>query len=97
MADGIAEDLIARLNALEGVQVISTASAFSFRGTDLRLPEIGARLNVTALLTGTARRQGDTLEIATRLVAVPDERELWRRQYARPVAELFEMQAEGYR
>ena len=94
MADGIAEDLIARLNALEGVQVISTASAFSFRGTDLPLREIGARLKVTALLTGTARRREDTLEVATRLVAVPDERELWRRQYARPVAELFEMQAE---
>lgn len=94
MADGLAEDLIARLNAFEGVRVISTASAFSFRGTDLPLRDIGARLKVSALLTGMARRSGETLEVATRLVSVPEERELWRRDYSRPVGELFAVQAE---
>jgi eukaryotic-like serine/threonine-protein kinase len=94
MANGLAEDLIARLNAFEGVRVISSASAFSFRGTALPLRDIGARLKVSALLTGTARRSGDTLEVGTRLVSVPDERELWERHYTRPVAELFAMQAE---
>ena len=94
MADGLAEDLIVRLNTYDGVQVISSASAFSFRGPHLRLRDVGAGLKVTAVITGTVRRSGETLEVATRLVAVPEERELWRRHYSRPVAELFAMQAE---
>jgi serine/threonine-protein kinase len=94
LADGLSEDLIERLNAFDGVQVISPASAFSFRGPDLALRDVGARLKVAALLTGTVRRSGDTLDVEARLVGVPEERELWRRHYARPVGELFAMQAE---
>lgn len=94
LAEGLAEDLIARLNAFEGLQVISRTSAFSFRDRNLPLREIGARLQVGALLAGNVRRFGDMVEVGVRLVALPDERELWSAHYVKPVGEVFAIQAE---
>ncbi len=94
LAEGMVEDLIARLNAFAGVRVVAKTSAFSFQGKDLPLREIGARLNVEAALTGTVRRSGETLEVSARLVALPEEREMWSRHYVRRLAEVFAVQEE---
>jgi TolB-like protein/tetratricopeptide (TPR) repeat protein len=92
--DGLAEDLIDRLNRHEGLRVVSKTSAFSFRGGELTLPDIGSRLNVAALLTGEAHLTGETIEIRSRLVRAADQRELWSQVFVRPLAEIFAVQGE---
>ena len=94
LAEGIAEDLIARLNAFDGVRVVSKTSAFSFKGKNLPLREIGSRVNVVALLAGTVRQSGKMIEIGARLVTVPGQRELWSHRYVIPVPQMFRVQGE---
>ena len=92
--DGLTVDLIDRLNAVSGLRVVSRTSAFAFRQSELALSDIGARLNVTALLTGEVRRSGEAIEIRSRLVRSADQGELWSRAFVRPLAEIFAVQAE---
>jgi adenylate cyclase len=94
LSEGLVEDLIARLNAFDDVRVISRTSTFSFQGKQMPLREIGARLNLGAVLTVSVRRSGETLEVEARLVSLPEERELWVRRYVRPLAEVFAVQSE---
>jgi len=61
LGEGLAEDLITRLNAFGGVRVISRTSAFSLQGKNRSLSEIGSRLNAAA--QGTALRDGWQLSV----------------------------------
>lgn len=92
LRDGLANDLITRLQTSENIRIISKASAFSVGGSSLSLAEIGARLGVSAVLTGRLARAGDVIAIEARLVRVSDERILWSRDYRRPGTELLDLQ-----
>ena len=94
LGEGLAEDLITRLNAFGGVRVISRSSAFSVQAENRPLSEIGSRLKVAALVTGEVRKIGETIEVRARLVKVSDQREMWAQNYVRPLAEMFAMQGQ---
>jgi TolB-like protein len=56
LSDGIAEELLTRLARLPDLRVISRSSAFSYKGKDTRLNQIGAELNVAHILEGSVRK-----------------------------------------
>jgi TolB-like protein/Flp pilus assembly protein TadD len=92
LRDGLASDLITRLQTSKDVRVISKASAFSVGGANLSLANAGARLGVSLLVTGDLARVGDTISVNARLVGLPRERILWSRDYRRPATELLHLQ-----
>ena len=57
-SDGLAEDIIDALTQVPGLRVMARTSAFSFRGKEVDVREIGARLNVEHILEGSVRRAG---------------------------------------
>jgi len=91
-ADGLAEDLIRILGRVDGLTVLSRGSSFAFKTRGLSAAEIGRELGVGYLLEGTARRDGERLRVAVRLLRVADEQTLWTQQYARPVGDVFAVQ-----
>jgi serine/threonine-protein kinase len=77
-ADGMSDELRAKLVSLPGVQVIARASSVRFVGTDKSPAEIADALGVRYLLTGTLRygkRPDGTSEVQVRpeLVEVTDD------------------------
>ena len=54
--EGLAEELISALTQIKGVFVVARASAFSFRGKDVDVRDIGRRLNVDTILEGSVQR-----------------------------------------
>ena len=58
----------------------------------MALPEIGARLRVGYVLTGSVRRAGDRLRLSAQLSRVADDTLLWSETYERRVADVFEVQ-----
>jgi serine/threonine-protein kinase len=94
LAEGLAEDLIGRLNSFKGLQAILKRSVFSLHGKQLSLREIGASLKAGAALTLAVRRQPETLDLEVRLVRFPEGRELWARRYVRPLTEIFVVQGD---
>jgi len=93
-ADGLAEELITALTKIEDLRVVARASAFTFKGRDSELGEIGSRLRVDTVFDGTVRRAGSRLRVACRLTNVADGHQIWSERYDRELADVFALQDE---
>jgi TolB-like protein/tetratricopeptide (TPR) repeat protein/tRNA A-37 threonylcarbamoyl transferase component Bud32 len=78
--DGVHESLISEL-AQTGVTVKARTSVMRYRGTNKTLAEIARDLNVDAVLEGGVFRDGDSVEIETRLIDPRSEVPLWQGAY----------------
>lgn len=91
-SDGMTDELIGALARVPRLRVVSRTSAFAFRGKDVALAEIGARLRVGFVLSGSVRRAGNRLRLSAHLSRVADDSLLWSETYDRKVADVFEVQ-----
>ena len=92
--DGLAEELLNALAKLEGLKVAARTSAFSFKGKDVRVSDVGRALNVTTVLEGSVRKLGNRLRIMAQLINVADEYHLWSERYDRQMEDVFDIQDE---
>ena len=92
--DGIAEELITSLARIRDLRVSARTSAFSFKGKNADIREIGRTLGVDAVVEGSIRKAGDTLRISVQLVNVADGRHLWTERYDRELKDVFAIQDE---
>ena len=92
--DGISEEIINSLAQLPELKVAGRTSAFSFKGTDLDVPEIGTKLKVATVLEGSVRKMGDQLRITAQLIDVESGYHLWSEQFDRQLDDIFAIQNE---
>jgi adenylate cyclase len=92
--DGLAEELINALSKTEDLKVAARTSAFSFKGKDVKVSEIGQALNVGAVLEGSVRKAGNRLRIIVQLINASDGYHLWSERYDRQMEDVFEIQDE---
>lgn len=92
-SDGITEEVLHRLSAIEALNVLARTSSFGFRGDDTPLPEVSDILGVRYLLQGSVRRDRDQVRITATLV---DERgfQVWSESYDRELDKIFVIQSE---
>jgi TolB-like protein/DNA-binding SARP family transcriptional activator len=93
-ADGVTEDLITALSRIDGLRVISRASALRYRETTLSVPQVAGELGVRFLLTGSVRREGDQVRITAQLLDAPQDDHLWAETYDRELLDVFQVQSE---
>jgi TolB-like protein/tRNA A-37 threonylcarbamoyl transferase component Bud32/Tfp pilus assembly protein PilF len=93
-SDGLAEDIINALTQVPGLRVMARTSAFSFRGREADVREIGARLNVGHILEGSVRRAGGHLRVTAQLVKASDGYHLWSQRFDREMTDVFAIQDE---
>lgn len=94
LADGITEEVINALGQLNGLRVAGRISCFSFKGKSPDLAEVGTRLSVSTVLTGSVRRAGSRLRVTAELVNVGDGFQLWSQRFDRPADDVFAIQDE---
>jgi serine/threonine-protein kinase len=92
--EGMTEELIMALGAIEGLRVAAKASTFHLKEKDLEIRAIGDRLNVETLLEGSVRKAADRLRITAQLVNVSDGYHLWSERYDRRFDDVFAVQDE---
>jgi serine/threonine-protein kinase len=92
--DGIAEEIINALTHVQGLRVVARTSAFSFKGKDLDVREIGRKLNVNTILEGSIKKAGNRLRITIQLVNVDDGYHLWSERYDRDMEDIFAIEDE---
>jgi serine/threonine protein kinase/tetratricopeptide (TPR) repeat protein len=93
-SDGLAEDIIDALTQVPGLRVMARTSAFSFRGKETDVREIGARLNVEHILEGSVRRAGSRVRVTAQLVKASDGYHLWSQRFDREMTDVFAIQDE---
>lgn len=94
LSDGIAEELLNLLAKVPDLRVISRSSAFSFKGRNVEIPEIGRRLNVAHILEGSVRKSGNRLRITAQLIDARSDTHLWSETYDRVLDDVFAVQDE---
>src|SRR6267143_3650402 len=93
-SDGITEELINALANIEGLHVASRTSVYALKGRNLNAREIGARLNVSTLLEGSVRREGNALRVTAQLINISDGYHLWSKSYDRELKSVFALEDE---
>jgi len=93
-ADGMTEEILNSLARLPDLLVTARTSAFAFKGLDVSIPEIAAKLGVAHVVEGSVRRAGDQLRITAQLIRAQDGFHLWSETYDRSAADSFGVQGE---
>ncbi len=93
-SDGISEEILNLLAQVPELRVTSRSSAFSFKGQNLDVPTMAAKLNVAHVLEGSVRKSGNQLRIVAQLIDVESDTHLWSKTYDRELKSVFAIQDE---
>jgi len=94
LGDGLAEELLNSLAQHPDLRVAARTSAFSFRGNDVDLRDVGEALSVAHILEGSVQRSGDRVRITVQLIRVEDGFHLWSERFDREIGDVFALQDE---
>ncbi len=93
-SDGIAEEILNGLVKVPDLRVVARTSAFSFKGQNIDIREVGETLNANYVLEGSVRKSGDRLRITAQLISVHDGYHLWSETFNRKIDDVFAIQDE---
>ena len=93
-SDGITEEILNALAAIQELAVTSRTSAFAFKGKSVPIPEIAQQLGITHVLEGSVRKSGTRLRITAQLIDVASDTHLWSETYDRELTDIFALQDE---
>jgi TolB-like protein/Flp pilus assembly protein TadD len=94
LADGITETLITDLAQIRALRVISRTSAWSYKATTKKLPEIARELNVEAVVEGSVLCAGDRVRVSAQLIEAPSDTHLWAQSYDASMRDLLDLQSQ---
>ena len=93
-SEGLSEELLNLLAKIPGLRVTSRSSAFSFKGKDFLIADVGRQLNVSNVLEGSVRKAGNQVRITAQLIKVDGDVHLWSETYDRSLDNIFAIQDE---
>jgi TolB-like protein/DNA-binding winged helix-turn-helix (wHTH) protein/Tfp pilus assembly protein PilF len=95
-SDGLTEELIARLGALQpqSLGVIARTTALKYKRTDKDIRRIGEELGVNYVLEGSVRREAGRVRVTSELIEVKDQTHLWAATYDREDADVLDIERE---
>jgi len=93
-AEGMTDELIVSLQAIHTLKVISRSSSMSIRSAGLSARQIGQRLHVDALVTGSIQRFGPRVRIRAQLVRAKDDQSMWAAGFERDGDDVLALQSD---
>ncbi len=93
-SDGISEEILNGLVKVPGLRVVARTSAFSFKGQNIDIRQVGETLDANHVLEGSVRKAGNRLRITAQLISVVDGYHLWSETYDRQIDDVFAIQEE---
>ena len=93
-ADGLTDEIIRNLAAIDGLSVRSSTSSFAFKGRPLDARSIGRELNADYLIEGSILRADGRLRVNAQLIRVAGDVPLWAERFDRDVDDVFQIQDE---
>lgn len=91
-AAGVAEELINLLTRVPQLRVVSRSTAFTYKDTELSVPELAKQMNVTSVLQGSVRKAGAQVRISVQLIDASSDSHLWSDSYNRKFEDIFAIQ-----
>jgi len=93
-SDGISEEILNALTRVEGLQVTARSSSFFFKGKNEDIRQIGSKLGVATVLSGSVRKAGKRIRTTVQLVNTADGYHIWSEVYDTDMEDIFQVQDE---
>lgn len=93
-ADGIQQEILARLSKISDLKVIARTSAENYKVPRGNLHEIAKQLGVEYVVEGSVQKNGDALRINAELIRVADDSHLWADSFDRKVTDILSVESE---
>ena len=92
-SDGLTEEVLNSLAAIEGLQVAARTSSFSFKEHP-DIVTVAHKLNVASVLEGSVRRSEHTIRVTAQLINAVTGFHLWSKTYDRDLGDVLKLQTE---
>ena len=93
-SDGISEELLNLLVRIPELRVTARTSAFSYKGKNVSIVQIGEELNVSYVLEGSIRKQNQDVRITAQLIEAKSDSHLFSETYDVTLDNVFTVQDE---
>ena len=86
------EDIITDLSKISSLFVVSRNTAFTFKGQNVDIDQVAARLGVQYVLEGSVRKANDRVRITAQLIDGRTNGHIWAERYDRKFEDIFDLQ-----
>src|SRR6266850_4935543 len=93
-AEGIQEEILARLAKIAELKVISRTSTQQYQSKPGNLSEIARQLGVANILEGSVQKAGDHVRVNVQLINAATGSQLWADSYDRKLTDIFGVESE---
>lgn len=93
-ADGIQDEILARLSKIGALKVISRTSTQKYKSAPSDLREIAQQLGVTHVLEGSVQRAPEQARVTVQLINALNDSHLWAETYDRKLTDIFQVETD---
>jgi adenylate cyclase len=93
-ADGLTEELIARLSEIRNLKVIARTSVMGYKRKEKKVSEIARELGVGSVIEGSVRKSGNRIRVFVQLIDARTEEHLWSSNYNEELTDIFAIQSD---
>src|SRR5262249_33996311 len=93
-AEGVRDELLARLSKVGGLKVVSIRSTNQIGGLLNDLPEIARKFGVANVLEGSVQRSTDQVRVNVQLIKAENDTHLWADTFDRKLTDIFAVESE---
>jgi adenylate cyclase len=93
-SDGMTEELITAISAVQGLRVIARTSVMHYKEAKKGVSQIGTELKVGTILEGSVRKASNRIRVTVQLIDSATEEHLWASNYDRQMEDIFEIQTD---
>ncbi|HEU5236828.1 MAG TPA: adenylate/guanylate cyclase domain-containing protein, partial [Pyrinomonadaceae bacterium] len=93
-ADGIQEEILARLAKIADLKVISRTSTQHYKSSPDNLPQIAKQLGVANILEGSVQKSADKVRVNVELIRAATDAHLWADTFDRKLTDVFAIESE---
>src|SRR6266851_450451 len=93
-AEGIQDEILARLSKIADLKVISRTSTQKYKSAPDNLREIAKQLGVTNILEGSVQKSANQVRVTVQLINALNDTHLWGDTYDRKLTDIFAVESD---
>src|SRR5215472_2448073 len=93
-AEGMQDEILARLSKIADLKVISRTSTQKYKSTPDNLREIAKQLGVANILEGSVQKAADKVRVNVQLISALNDAHLWGDVYDRKLTDIFAVESD---
>jgi serine/threonine protein kinase/Tfp pilus assembly protein PilF len=93
-AEGIQDEILARLSKIADLKVISHTSTQHYNSAPENVPEIARQLGVAHILEGSVQKSGNIVRVNVQLIKAATDSHLWADTFDRKLTDIFSVESE---